>query len=41
MSAGSPGEKFGWKRYKKNREYEAAAGYLAGIIFLALKMAFG
>jgi len=35
----SSGEKFSWKRYKKNREYEAAAGYLAGIIFLALKMA--
>jgi len=32
-------EKFGWARYKKNREYEAAAGYLAGIGFLALKMA--
>ena len=39
LSAGSRGEKFDWKRYKKNREYEAAAGYLAGIIFLALKMA--
>jgi protein-S-isoprenylcysteine O-methyltransferase Ste14 len=30
---------FLWLRYKKNREYEAAAGYLAGIIFLALKIA--
>jgi len=39
FSSGSSGEKFRWKRYKRNREYEAAAGYLAGIVFLALKMA--
>ncbi|HET9179428.1 MAG TPA: methyltransferase [Terriglobia bacterium] len=30
--------KFEWKRYRRNREYEAALGYLAGVIFLAAKM---
>lgn len=30
---------FRWTRYRKNREYEAAAGYAAGILFLILKMA--
>jgi protein-S-isoprenylcysteine O-methyltransferase Ste14 len=29
---------FRWDYYKKNREYEAGLGYLAGIIFLTLKM---
>jgi len=31
-------EKFQWRLYKKNREYEAAAGYVATMLFLALKM---
>ena len=31
-------EKFQWPLYLKNREYEAAAGYLAAMLFLALKM---
>jgi protein-S-isoprenylcysteine O-methyltransferase Ste14 len=31
-------EKFQWPLYLKNREYEAAAGYVAAILFLALKM---
>jgi len=35
---GSAGEKFQWKRYRKNREYEAALGYVAGLVFLAAKM---
>lgn len=30
---------FRWDRYRKNREYEAAIGYVAGIGFLALKIA--
>jgi protein-S-isoprenylcysteine O-methyltransferase Ste14 len=29
---------FRWNQYKKNREYEAALGYLAGILFLVLKI---
>jgi len=32
------GEKFQWHLYLKNREYEAAAGYVAAVLFLALKM---
>ena len=29
---------FRWARYKRNREYEAGLGYIAGVIFLVLKM---
>ncbi len=32
------GERFRWERYRKNREYEAALGFLAGVGFLILKM---
>ena len=32
------GEKFQWKQYQKNREYEALLGYLAVMIFLACKI---
>jgi protein-S-isoprenylcysteine O-methyltransferase Ste14 len=32
------GEKFQWKQYRKNREYEAFLGYLAIMIFLAFKI---
>jgi len=32
------GEKFQWPLYLKNREYEAAAGYVSAVLFLALKM---
>lgn len=32
------GEAFRWEQYRKNREYEAALGYVAGIVFLILKM---
>jgi len=28
---------FRWERYRKNREYEAALGYLAALVFLFLK----
>ena len=31
------GEKFQWNLYRKNREYEALLGYLAIMIFLAVK----
>jgi hypothetical protein len=31
-------EKFEWKRYRKNREYEAGLGYLVGLVFLVAKM---
>ena len=34
----TPPAKFQWKLYLKNREYEAAAGYAAAMVFLALKM---
>lgn len=30
--------KFEWTRYRRNREYEAALGYLAGILFLIAKI---
>jgi protein-S-isoprenylcysteine O-methyltransferase Ste14 len=32
------GESFDWARYRKNREYEAALGFAAGLAFLVLKM---
>jgi protein-S-isoprenylcysteine O-methyltransferase Ste14 len=35
------GEGFCWRLYRKNREYQAAAGYCGGILFLALKMLLG
>jgi protein-S-isoprenylcysteine O-methyltransferase Ste14 len=31
------GERFQWKQYRKNHEYEAFLGYLAIMIFLALR----
>lgn len=31
-------EKFGWKRYRRNREYEAFLGYCVGVIFLIAKI---
>ena len=31
-------EKFQWRLYLKNREYEAATGYVAAMLFLVLKM---
>lgn len=31
---------FRWQRYRKNREYEAALGWVAGVGLLALKLAF-
>ena len=33
-----PAAGFRWKLYRKNREYEAALGYAAGLLFLAIKM---
>jgi len=36
VSAGH--EKFQWRLYFNNREYEAAAGYVAVVLFLAFKM---
>ncbi len=32
------GEKFRWALYRRNHEYEAALGYLGGMVFLALKI---
>ena len=29
---------FGWERYRRNHEYEAALGYLAGVLFLIVKI---
>lgn len=37
-SAMAQGERFRWQRYRKNREYRALGGFLAAVIFLALKM---
>ena len=38
-SAGpASGESFDWARYQKNREYEAALGFAAALVFLVLKM---
>ena len=34
----TPPARFQWRLYLKNREYEAATGYLAAMVFLALKM---
>ncbi len=34
---GAAGERFRWQQYRRNREYEAALGYLAVLVFLALK----
>jgi len=34
----TPPAKFEWLLYLKNREYEAAAGYVAAMVFLALKL---
>jgi protein-S-isoprenylcysteine O-methyltransferase Ste14 len=31
-------ERFQWRLYRKNREYEAAIGYVCGMLFLAFKM---
>ncbi len=36
--AGSSSEKFRWERYRKNREYEAALGFVVGMVFLVLKL---
>ena len=32
------GEGFRWQLYRKNREYQAAAGFVAAVVFLVLKM---
>lgn len=34
-----PGAKANWGQYRKNREYEAALGYLLGLLFLVFKAA--
>jgi len=36
-ASASPGQ-FRWSRYKRNREYEAALGFVAGLALLVLKM---
>jgi len=36
--APASGESFQWTLYRKNREYQASAGFTAGIVFLVLKM---
>ena len=33
----APESAFRWERYRKNREYEAALGYVAALVFLFLK----
>lgn len=34
----SPEVRFRWAQYRKNHEYEAALGYVAGMVFLVLKL---
>jgi protein-S-isoprenylcysteine O-methyltransferase Ste14 len=34
-------DRFRWERYRKNREYEAALGYVLVMLFLAIKMVLG
>ncbi len=34
----NPEQAFQWERYRRNREYQAALGFLGGLIFLALKL---
>ena len=36
----SPGERFSWALYRRNHEYQAALGFLLGLILLWLKMEF-
>lgn len=36
--APASGDPFRWSRYRKNREYQAALGYVAALAFLVLKM---
>lgn len=36
--AACPEGRFRWERYRRNHEYEATLGYLAGMVFLVLKM---
>jgi protein-S-isoprenylcysteine O-methyltransferase Ste14 len=40
-NAKAAGERFRWERYRKNREYEAALGYVLVMLFLAIKMYLG
>jgi len=39
VSSASP-DGFRWERYRRNHEYDAALGYLAGLVFLAIKLRF-
>lgn len=32
------GQRFRWESYRRNREYQAAVGYAAGVVFLWVKM---
>jgi protein-S-isoprenylcysteine O-methyltransferase Ste14 len=34
----NPKQRFRWELYRKNHEYEAALGFAAGVVFLALKI---
>jgi protein-S-isoprenylcysteine O-methyltransferase Ste14 len=34
----NPEERFRWELYRKNHEHEAALGFAAGVVFLALKI---
>jgi hypothetical protein len=36
----TPKDKFQWARYWENHEYEAAFGYLLGLVFLVIKLRF-
>ena len=36
--ADTGGERFRWATYRRNREYQAALGFVAGAVFLYVKM---
>ena len=41
FGTGFAGERFRWSQYRRNEEYNAAAGLLAGLLILAAKLAWG
>ena len=38
LTAGTGHERFSWRLYFRNQEYQAAAGFLAGVLFLLWKV---
>lgn len=38
LNVPSSGESFRWVRYRKNREYEAAIGFVIGLVYLVVRL---